>query len=80
MGLTIKKRVLKILVDKTTGEDVQRRSTERSEDSSSNEDDGEKFVKENFHNFNFPTQKEGSFIVKVENRLADAWDECFQTL
>ena len=40
----------------------------------------EKFVKENFHNFNFPTEKEGSFVIKVENEQVESWDECFQNL
>ena len=39
-----------------------------------------KIMKKNFHNFNFPTQKDGSFVVKLENRLADAWDVCLQTI
>ena len=76
-------RILKILVEKAqkTGEEEdKRRGSERSEEPNSSEDYEVKFVKENFHNFNFPTQKEGSFVVKIENKLADAWDDCLQTL
>ena len=58
----------------------EKRRSEESEEMSFNEDYEEKFVKENFHNFNFPTEKEGSFVVKVENEHAESWDKCFQNL
>ena len=71
-------RILKILVDRSkTHEDSK---GEEFEETSESEDCEERFVKENFHNFNFPTQKEGSFVIKVENDLADTWDKCFLEL
>ena len=75
-------RMLKVVVDKTQKkeEEYEKRRSEESEEMSFNEDYEEKFVKENFHNFNFPTEKEGSFVVKVENEHAESWDKCFQNL
>ena len=71
--------ILKLVVEGTkrngdTG--VKRNEKEKQED----EETEEKFVKDNFHNFNFPTEKEGSFVVVLENDLADAWDECFKDI
>ena len=40
--------------------------------------DVEKFSKDNFESFNFPTQNKGSFTVEIENRLADTWQECLE--
>ena len=72
-------KMLEILVIRAKqNEDTEvKKNMEEEEDE---EDIDEKFVKENFHNFNLPTEKEGSFIVRVENDLADTWDECFQNL
>ena len=75
-------RMLKIVVEKVqkNEEEDKNKESEGSEKKNCNEDCEEKFVKENFHNFNFPTEKEGSFVVKVENELAESWDECFQNI
>ena len=75
-------RILKILVhrSKTHEERDIKNKDERFEENSGAEDCEERFVRENFHNFNFPTEKEGSFIIKVENDLVDTWDKCFQEL
>ena len=48
------------------------------DESDEEEDEDEIFAKANFHNFNFPNEKEKSFVVQVENDLADAWSECFE--
>ena len=71
--------ILKIVVDRTKTSacsDIMNNEEEEDED----EETEEKFVKENFHNFNFPTEKEGSFLIKVENDLAYVWDECFKNI
>ena len=68
--------ILKIAVNRAKASEnsvIKRKEEEKDEE----EETEEKFVKENFHNFNFPTEKEGSFVIKVENDLADMWDECF---
>jgi curved DNA-binding protein CbpA len=63
-------RVLKYLVENY--------DSSENDVSTENEDEDEKFTKENFHSFNFPKEKEKSFVVQVQNDLADAWSECFQ--
>ena len=66
-------RILKVVVDniKKTEQTNMKRESEESDQDDNTEENEEKFVRENFHNFNFPTEKEGSFVVKVENELAD---------
>ena len=44
------------------------------EDKSTNDD--EVFLKENFKNFNFPFENQGSFTVRVEDKLAEVSQEC----
>ena len=34
------------------------------------------FFEDNFHAFNFPYENKGSFTVKIEDELADAWSDC----
>ena len=43
-----------------------------------NEDNVTKFTRDNFSNFNFPKQNDGSFTVFVQNELADAWEEALE--
>ena len=71
--------ILKLVVKriKTTRDtDMKRNEEDKEEDEETEED----FVRDNFHNFNFPTEKEGSFVIKVENNLSDVWDECFKNI
>ena len=42
------------------------------------EDNIAKFTKDNFSNFNFPKQNDGSFTVFVQNELADQWEEALE--
>ena len=44
------------------------------------EDDEEKFMKDNFENFNFPQENNGSFTVIIQDHLADAWQECLERI
>ena len=69
-------RVLKAVVDITNNrETVDEEVTDKK--GKSWDDDEEKFVRENFHNFNFPADKDGHFVVVVQNELADVWAEVF---
>ena len=43
-------------------------------------DDDQKFFDENFENFNFPFENKGSFTVKIEDSLADVWQDCISQL
>ena len=36
------------------------------------------FARENFDKFNFPSENVGSFTVRVEDHLAEVWQECLQ--
>ena len=38
------------------------------------------FAKENFHQFNFPFENNGSFTVNVEDNLAEAWQDCLESV
>ena len=70
-------RVLKAVVDITNNrETVDEEVTDKK--GKSWDDDEEKFVRENFHNFNFPADKDGHFVVVVQNELADVWAEVFE--
>ena len=40
------------------------------------DDDEEKFMKENFGQFNFPKENNGSFTVIIQHRDADIWEKC----
>ena len=62
-------RLLKFIIDKLQKE---RDNTDNSAN------DAEIFAKENFGKFNFPFENQGSFTVKVEDYLAEAWQECLQ--
>ena len=42
--------------------------------------DEDKFARENFGKFNFPFENQGSFTVKVEDDLAEVWQECFESV
>ena len=66
-------RVLGIVVQNTQN----RENEDTGEESNSYDDEEEKFVREKFHNFNFPADKDGHFVVVVQNELADVWAECF---
>ena len=70
-------RVLGIVVENTKNRENGQDET-TCEESKSCEDDEEKFVKENFQNFNFPAEKDGHFVVVVQNELADVWAKCFE--
>ena len=63
-------RILKFIIDKL------QKQNDDSDDSSTN--DEEVFAKENFGKFNFPYQNRGSFTVKVEDNLAEAWQDCLE--
>ena len=41
-------------------------------------DDEERFFRENFEKFNFPCANKGSFTVAIEDNLADTWQECME--
>ena len=41
------------------------------------DDEEEKFFKENFQNFNFPCENQGSFTVYIEDFLAETWQSQF---
>ena len=43
-------------------------------------DDDQRFFDENFGNFNFPFENKGSFTFKIEDSLADVWQECISQL
>ena len=43
-------------------------------------DEVDKFTKDNFENFNFPHENRGSFSVHVEDEKADVWEECIENL
>ena len=43
-------------------------------------DDDQKFFKDNFQKFNFPFENKGSFTVSIEDYLADTWQECIEIL
>ena len=40
------------------------------------DDDGERFTKDNFGQFNFPKENSGSFTVIIQHRDADIWQKC----
>ena len=42
--------------------------------------DEDLFARENFDNFNFPFENQGSFTVKVEDDLAEVWQDCFESV
>ena len=48
----------------------------RGNESSFENDEDERFFKDNFHKFNFPFANKGSFTVTIEDFLADTWQEC----
>ena len=62
-------RILKIVYD---------RIEQTNEKEEKDEDLEESFTKDNFQFFNFPTDKEGNFVVIVQNELADSWSNCFE--
>ena len=39
-----------------------------------------KFMKDNFENFNFPHENNGSFTVIIQDHLADSWQECLENI
>ena len=70
-------RILRAVVDMTKKRETDSEKT-TDDEANSCDDDEEKFVKENFHNFNFPADKDGHFVVVVQNELADLWADCFE--
>ena len=40
----------------------------------------QRFFDDNFQAFNFPYENKGSFTVKIEDALADTWQECITQL
>ena len=40
--------------------------------------DEAKLAKESFDKFNFPKENKGSFTVRVEDKLAEVWQECLE--
>ena len=44
------------------------------------EKDEEEFFSKNFEKFNFPHENKGSFTIKIEEHLADSWQECITNL
>ena len=75
-------RLLSIVVDKTNAEESEKESEPNMNDNNEKEtlSDEEKFVRDNFHHFNFPTDKNGHFVVIVQNELADVWADCFESI
>ena len=63
-------RLLKYLVEKAK-ENREKAENEDQEE----ESDEEKFTEGNFKNFNFPTENDGSFTVKIQHSQADEWQE-----
>ena len=69
-------RILGVVVNRSNNEVISKQNNQED----IFEDDEEKFVRENFKNFNFPTEKDGNFVVIVQNQLADAWADCFESI
>ena len=44
------------------------------------EKDEDKFFDDNFEQFNFPHENKGSFTVRIEDHLADAWQENIENI
>ena len=44
------------------------------------DDEVERFFNDNFEAFNFPFENKGSFTVRIEDYLADTWQECLNLL
>ena len=63
-------RILKFIIDKL----------QKQNDDIDSTNDEEVFAKENFGKFNFPYQNRGSFTVKVEDNLAEAWQDCLENI
>ena len=45
-----------------------------------NNDEEEIFAHENFENFNFPQENDGSYTVLIQNSQADAWQEALENI
>ena len=63
-------RILKYIIDKL--------QKQEDEDDSNDEDEEELATKYSFGKFNFPFENKGSFTVKVEDCLAELWQECLE--
>ena len=70
--MNLYQRVLKYLIDKV------QKDAANSKDEEKEEDIGAKFTTDNFSNFNFPKENEGSFTVFVQDELADQWEEALE--
>ena len=44
------------------------------------DNENQRFFDDNFQAFNFPYENKGSFTVKIEDALADTWQECITQL
>ena len=62
-------RVIKFLLD----------NHETTENTDEDDADDVRFTRDNFANFNFPKQNDNSFVVKVQNDMANAWSQCLDT-
>ena len=74
-------RILTIAVENAKKEHDSSTEDKPAEENNGKDDveqSEEVFMNDNFHNFNFPTEKEGNFVVVVQNALADAWSQCFE--
>ena len=67
-------KLLKFFVEKTK-EDRKNEVVETGEVS-----EEELFMEENFKNFNFPTENDGSFTVNIQHSQADAWQESLERI
>ena len=64
-------RLLKYMVEKVK----ENRENAEDKEEESEESEEEKFTEENFKNFNFPKENDGSFTVKIQHSQADEWQE-----
>ena len=68
-------RLLSFLIEeKSQGEEEK----EDSDTTCGTEDEDERFMKDYFHNFNFPCENEGSFTVTIQHNQANSWQSCLE--
>ena len=65
-------RLLQYLIEKPESSDDDGKNESKKE-----EREEEQFTRDNFSNFNFPTEKDNSYVVIVQNEMANLWSECF---
>ena len=68
-------RLLKFLVDK-----VKKNKDIAEQEDIDEKSEEERFTEDNFKNFNFPTENDGSFTVNIQHSHADSWQENLENI